>query len=350
MEKTKEITAVKENRITSSTSGNRNQNIDILKAVCAIMIVSIHTSYPGKDYLIVLSRIAVPCFFMISGFLMWTDDRLILQKRVVKTIKHITVITIWATLLYAAAGGANYALTGSHPLGLDRFAMWIAFNLPLFGGHLWYLFAYLYVLGIICFCNRKGWLGGLHKLILPLLVACMLLGPYSALWFSEPLPYYYTRNFLFTGMPFFLLGMWVRKHISFQKCQSVSNKTLIATIVLLLPITVADFRWTTSLVHDWYELYPTVIILAIAVLLYTVQSNNKKFLWLARLGEKYSLYIYIYHLLILYLISAVGQRITFIPSVLLNEYSFFIVLPTTICCIWVWFNLRQQIAVRCERN
>lgn len=49
---------------------NRAENIDILKAICAFLIVCIHVSFPGKvgAYFTALTRVVVPIFFMISGY------------------------------------------------------------------------------------------------------------------------------------------------------------------------------------------------------------------------------------------------------------------------------------------
>lgn len=48
----------------------RYDGIDILKAICAFLIVCIHCPFPGEVgwYVVALARIAVPIFFMITGF------------------------------------------------------------------------------------------------------------------------------------------------------------------------------------------------------------------------------------------------------------------------------------------
>lgn len=48
----------------------RMDNIDILKAICAFLIVCIHVHFPGTigAYFMTLTRISVPIFFMITGY------------------------------------------------------------------------------------------------------------------------------------------------------------------------------------------------------------------------------------------------------------------------------------------
>ena len=51
----------------------RNHSIDILKFVCATLIVCLHTYSKWHDVFIPLTRCAVPCFLMISGFLLYSE-------------------------------------------------------------------------------------------------------------------------------------------------------------------------------------------------------------------------------------------------------------------------------------
>lgn len=48
----------------------RAEQIDVLKAISAFLIVCIHAPFPGEisAYFIVFARMAVPVFFMITGY------------------------------------------------------------------------------------------------------------------------------------------------------------------------------------------------------------------------------------------------------------------------------------------
>ena len=58
-----------------SSVKNRNEGIDMLRMVCAFFIVCIHIPFPGGvgSYIKAVSRIAVPIFFMISGYYLMRD-------------------------------------------------------------------------------------------------------------------------------------------------------------------------------------------------------------------------------------------------------------------------------------
>ena len=49
----------------------RNHSFDILKLFLALLVVFIHIHVPWRDSILPLTRCAVPCFFMISGFFLY---------------------------------------------------------------------------------------------------------------------------------------------------------------------------------------------------------------------------------------------------------------------------------------
>ena len=71
----------------------RNYSIDILKFICAILVVFLHTDCVYHDYILPLTRCAVPCFFMISGYLLFNDGDIEISrlKRSTRNILHIIV-------------------------------------------------------------------------------------------------------------------------------------------------------------------------------------------------------------------------------------------------------------------
>ena len=47
----------------------------VLKAICAFLVVIIHFPMKYGYYFYPIVRIAVPCFFMISGYFLYSDNR-----------------------------------------------------------------------------------------------------------------------------------------------------------------------------------------------------------------------------------------------------------------------------------
>lgn len=67
----------------------RFYNFDTLKIICAIFIVFLHVHTPFQEYILPLTRCAVSCFFIISGFLIYSDDKLYFEKRLKRGIKRM---------------------------------------------------------------------------------------------------------------------------------------------------------------------------------------------------------------------------------------------------------------------
>lgn len=98
---------------------------------------------------------------------------------------------------------------------MPSFKQWVfflIFNENPFAGHLWYLGAYLYVLLIMVAVDKYN----LWKYMLwftpLLLMGDLVLGKYSLLLLGKEYPFVYVRNFLFVGIPYFMLGIWFKKH------------------------------------------------------------------------------------------------------------------------------------------
>ena len=65
----------------------KNHTLDILKVVCSILIVFNHCVFPGTTGEIIkaFSRIAVPIFFLISGYYVFNNPK----EKVLKKCKRI---------------------------------------------------------------------------------------------------------------------------------------------------------------------------------------------------------------------------------------------------------------------
>ena len=66
----------------------RLYNIDSLKFLCAFLVVLIHMHTPYQESIMPLTRCAVPCFFIISGYMIFTNDRLKLVEHLKRNKKN----------------------------------------------------------------------------------------------------------------------------------------------------------------------------------------------------------------------------------------------------------------------
>lgn len=190
----------------------RNYSIDILKFILAGFVVFLHTNFKGHDAIQPFTRCAVPCFLMISGFLLYSGEG-IGQERLIRNIKHILHILLWSTLLFFVYKEAWSIVHGELFVpSLRQWFFFIIFNENPFAGHLWYLGAYLYVLLIMLIVDRHKLWRYMLWLTPLLLMGDLVFGKYSLLLGRE-FPFVYVRNFLFVGIPYFMLGIWCKIHL-----------------------------------------------------------------------------------------------------------------------------------------
>lgn len=130
----------------------RNYSIDVLKFVCAVLVVVLHTDFEFHDVILPLTRCAVPCFLMISGFLLYSVKG-IGNERLKRNIKYVFHCLVWSTLLFFAF--RVYMSCGKITIpSKKQWINFVVFNDNPFGGHLWYLGAYLYVLVIMLVIDK----------------------------------------------------------------------------------------------------------------------------------------------------------------------------------------------------
>lgn len=101
------------------------------------------------------------------------------------------------------------------------------FNEPSYAIHLWYLFAYCYVLCAIGMIEKLHLWKVVEYSIPLLLFADLILGSYAKLVFSISIPNYVTRNWLFEGLPYFVIGCLFKKRLPI-----VSSFTLVFMVII----------------------------------------------------------------------------------------------------------------------
>lgn len=188
----------------------RNQAIDCLRLLCAVLVVFLHVPFPGKvgEVVSCLARLAVPFFFLVSGF--YSD-----HSRPGKRLRRLLRLNVGATALYFLWGAGKAAYWEEPFLDYIRrmfpdFGVlrdFLLFQVNPFGGHLWYLPALMVcylVLAAYQRITRKGD-GPLYVLGAVLMAAFFLLSTV----FPGKVHYYVYRNGFLMGLPVFLLGRFL---------------------------------------------------------------------------------------------------------------------------------------------
>lgn len=262
----------------------RNFSIDIVKTVAALLVICIHTGYPSAigDYVVALCRVAVPIFLLISGYYYQV---IIDRNKTLSYYKKILALTFFSSVFYFIANGIELSY-----LKVFRWDKMLMFSFPVTGDHLWYLYSLINVLVILAFCNKI-------KDRLFFLIPLLLLGNYILSFFPK---FWLYRNFLFTSLPYFLLGMYFYKNRDTVTALLRNKNHCILFVVfgiLLQCIEVYLYKYFDLIyVRDHYLITP---LLVIVVFIYALSVNLQKENVISVIGKRYSAYIYILHIFVL---------------------------------------------------
>ena len=300
------------------TEQNRTEQIDVLKAVCAFMVVCIHAPFPGQigECITSLFRIAVPIFFMITGyfysFLIQKGKRLSQIKKIfLITVRAYFVFICWKIIFLIIKGKCYLRLFFVDVFSFDSIVKFVLFNENRIAPHLWYLSAVLYVLLIAWLIDRFK----ARKLIICavpfLLLVDLVLGKYSLFLLGKEFPYYLVRNFLFVGIPYFYIGLLI---FIFRKILFRFKRTwLICAMIFFSLTTLCERSFLIYLGKNAVrEHYFSTTFLAISIFIYflyegynNIKQENIFTNFLSIIGRDFSAYIYIMHPIFISIISAV---------------------------------------------
>lgn len=279
--------------------GKRNNNVDILKLVCAVFVMIIHIGAPFARYYEPVIRCGVPCFFIISGYFLYVQTGFVEKLRT--SICRIFSVLLWSTFVFFLYSLFLSLKTGDFSAFLfppDRVMRIILFNDSVFGFHLWYLLAYLYVLVIFYFLAKyRIRLSFLFILVPFLLTGSCVFGKYSVWVVGHELPCYLTRNFLFAGIPYFSIGVWLKKNSGWLQQNASARLFIFWGMMLFLILSVLE-KWIlcqTGMVDIQGDYYVCTPFLSAFLFLYFVCRKPISDNVLARTGRQDSLYLYIYH-------------------------------------------------------
>lgn len=282
----------------------RWQGIDLLKTICAFLVVIIHAPFPGAVgmYITALSRISVPIFFMITGFF-YSD--VVQRSREKYQIKKIFLLFAAANTLSLLAGCCKALVTGTLQsflgtlLQFQTFINFAVWNEPLFGRHIWYLGAILYTLVIVYFARKANAVKWLTMLTPVLLSLSLIFGKYCMVLLGKQIPYLYVRNFLLMGLPYFLIGKLLFEHRKAISDRFTNGIFVACLLIFSISTLVERYILVTNRVNASNDYYISTPFLACTVFLKFTQLRCQKpgaFAGALRgIGKRYCTWIYLLH-------------------------------------------------------
>lgn len=224
---------------------------------------------------------AVPCFFMISGFFIYSEDKRHQMNKIKRGIYRISIILAWSTLICSLDDIYRFFFYNEWSISFfDLFVKFLIFNENPFAFHLWYISAYLYVLLFFYSVNKSSLKISHNCFLLLFFIGFVIMGFFQFCHLDEICCY---RNFLFQGIPFFYLGMIIKKNIYIT--------TRLSTTTILFCIVIVEI---VALLFE-KTIYLSSSLIAFLSLLLFVNINYKKQNLFSKIGEEDGLYIYIFH-------------------------------------------------------
>ncbi len=278
----------------------RNLALDTIKAVACLGVIYIHSQikedlHPNTNYILAITRLAVPLFFMISGYYYST---IVAKGKSKPYFSKILKLTAIATIFYVCLFFTELPSVSSSDI-----LNWALLNATPLASHLWYLYAMIYVLIIAdkfpkFVFHKDNW-----KIALALIAVNYVL--------SSFLHMIYYRNFLLTGLPYFIFGIAIFQHKEKLIASTTTfRKSLIILVGLLILLMAEEYIYAISDLRDARDHFLLTAPLCLYIFLIAVRHPQIGFKSFGHIGQKYSSNIYIYHFGVMYIIDLLYNHIS----------------------------------------
>lgn len=319
----------------------RQHNLDNLKFIAAFFVICIHLRFPQNELTIkAIARVAVPIFLMISGYFYPILRR---NGKQWKYFKKIVCMGIGANFFYFLVNISISYISQSYPsINFRDLLNFLIFNeyIPFTGNHLWYFNALIYTILFVLSCDKY-----LHKMYF--LIPILLVSTYVISSLTVNLLFY--RNFLFMALPYFFLGYYIRDKEEKLKILCENKKGTIRNVVLLLLVEVlllcAEIiiykKIGLPVYRDFYFMTTPMVMTLFVGALYVFPNKEVKYISL--IGEKYSAYIYIYHIFVINIANLFLHKFTDLDFYKLYYLNLIITLAFTIAFTNIYLKLKEYI-------
>ncbi|MGP1586923.1 MAG: acyltransferase [Treponemataceae bacterium] len=274
---------------------NRNKCFDTLKGFACIGVVFMHIHFPGifGKFVFMISRFAVPFFFMISGYYLGIlDDKAKIKSALLKRSKRNFLILLVSTLIYFIFDLFFIGFDFSHKELGESLLYLIFFSYFNFlqAGHLWFLLSLVYTYLFFLLLNKFDGFKVAYFFVPILFLAKIILN------FYELKDYF--GLFLIYAVPFVLCGHYIAKHET-----DIKNKfsLLICFIGIFLGIILMGIRRFFPGDISFFG----VIVYSIFIFLFAIKLPNFTIKPFEFIGNKLSLHVYIFHMIVSYVLNLI---------------------------------------------
>lgn len=285
---------------------NRNYTLDALRTVGAFSVIVLHTHYDGIlanniiNAIFLCARWAVPFFFLASGYFFEKKSRLNLDIEFTKSLKYLLGIFIVSNTIYSLVALQTVYYSAKDVLSIRSIVLGNWF-------HLWFISSMIIGYTSLWFIISIGMEKAMVFIAFFILVLALVIGPYAT--FNTLNVDLYFSKFI-VSIPFLFIGFLYSKHNLSKNFKTIS-------CVLIIIIGLASMFIENSIIYNWskpvlinHEYLFGTFLLAIGIFMLSLNIGISKENVLSKIGRKYSLMIYLYHPLLILVISSVMKKIT----------------------------------------
>ena len=306
---------------------SRNVYLDLFKIFLSFLVIAIHATDTTYSFF-PLFRLAVPMFFIISGYFNYSADTERLESKAQGFIKRTAQYLAIGFAIYIVFDFVGCYLTG-HGVGYyfttlfyeDFLFEFLFLNRPITytGAQLWFLIA-LFVVSLVHYGLVHFKKLHYYKIIVPVCFAIyFFFAGYMYLLQDTDMPIRYTRNAWFFGLPNFGLG-YLLAQVNFNKKSWYKYIYLLLGVVCFgLQIVEHNLVKTENIS---LEMYISGVLSAVFLLQFFLGIKNADcpfyYKWI---GKNASFYVYIFHLGVM---AAISNHFTF-PNPMLKCFVILLV-------------------------
>lgn len=259
--------------------------------LCSRCLYALQVSWAVWGINIVCITLSGICLFYNSGYYCVTKDEKWFRYKIIYTLKLLII----SELCYWLLNTLIEWLQGISPLeylnSVLNGVLFVEFIISggLFCGPLWYLYALVWTWLILLVFKKT--IDDFRKVLwlIPVLLIIAIIGRNYCSRFTDPdETIWLFRNAFLYGLPFMLLGMWIRWYGN-----SLHTREAIIAICIGLVLIVVEYV-IYPVIHDFQlsTVFTAIGVFILAVRNQTVGSYLKPFVFI---GEKLSLYVYLSH-------------------------------------------------------
>ncbi len=317
---------------------SRNNWLESTRAIACVLVVFIHFRLHNDlgNVIIALGRFAVPFFVILSGYFSYkgSEEQNIIysMRKLGATVKLTligTIVCIVANSIVSLMKGKAIFYWFIIVIDLKTIAKFFIFNrAEWLSSVMYYLFMIIYVYIAYIIINKLSLLKQSYIMVPILLCFNVVVSKVTTNW-------YYAGNFLLTGIPFFLLGNYIKANELKPK-----NQIVLMGIALGIIFTIIE----SSIFGDNY-CYVGTVLLSTCVFIYGINNNGERApKYLAMMGTRYSMLVFLLHCPIGKVVINLIKTISVDPG----NFNPFIVLASTLVIseIVISINKRRRLLYR----